>query len=436
MLIKLPTRFGLSVLLATSLLVSDGSHAYPVDGYPDTGIRRLEGARLTNAGEISGQKLAPGALAPTASIRPRLTGQPPLVLPAEDAALSAQVKGLLGERADDYGIALVDLTTPSSPRYAEHNSDFRHNVGSVGKLVAALGYFQALADAWPDDLARREAILRDTPIVASGFAHSDHHTVSFFDVEARALTRRTIQDGDTGSVWEYLDWTLSVSSNSAAAMVMRDAMLLRQFGQQYPLSPDASEQFFRDTSSRELTALFQRTFWEPLTRQGFSLDQLRQGSFFTREGKRRVNGGGSSHASVNALLRFVLKIEQGILVDEWTSLQLKRLLYLTDRRIRYASSPALRSAAVYFKSGSLYRCSYKDGKRCGSYKGDLQNSMNSVAIIEDDYQGTQLHYVVIVLSNVLGVNSAVEHQRLGTEIHRLMQAYYAQPAAAEPSASP
>jgi acid stress-induced BolA-like protein IbaG/YrbA len=49
------------------------------------------------------------------------------------------------------------------------------------------------------------------------------------------------------------------------------------------------------------------------------------------------------------------------------------------------------------------------------------NYMNSVAIVEQEVDGVKLHYVVIVISNVLRKNSAVEHQALGTEIHRLIR---------------
>ena len=47
--------------------------------------------------------------------------------------------------------------------------------------------------------------------------------------------------------------------------------------------------------------------------------------------------------------------------------------------------------------------------------------MNSVAIIESSPEEGNLRYMVIVISNVLRVNSAVEHQTLATRIHRLMQ---------------
>jgi hypothetical protein len=120
-------------------------------------------------------------------------------------------------------------------------------------------------------------------------------------------------------------------------------------------------------------------------------------------------------------MQLLLTMEQGKLVDEWSSRQLKRLLYMTERRIRYASAPALNEAAVYFKSGSLYKCKEEAGFSCGQYKGNVINYMNSVAIVEQEVDGVQLQYMVIVISNVLRKNSAQEHQKLGTAIHRLIR---------------
>ena len=391
---------------------------YPLDGYEETGIRRVEGARLANEGLAKGGSQPPGAMLTTEQVDIRLVDYPDLSLPAPDPEFTAQIKSLLGENADRYGIAVLDLTDLENLRYAEYRGDHRQNVGSVGKLLAALGMFQALADTWPDDLERRTEILRDTIMTADDFSHSDHHTIRIFDVQSRELVRRPIQDGDQGSVWEYLDWMLSVSSNSAAAMVMRDAMLLRHFGKAYPVSEAEIKTFFADTPGAELTRLFQATFWEPVTRNGFSLDQIRQGSFFTRQGKQHVNGGGNSYATARTLMEFVLKMEQGELVDEWSSRQLKRLLYMTERRIRYASSPELKEAAVYFKSGSLYKCQEEEGFKCTAYHGNVMNYMNSVAIIEQEIDGVKMHYITIVISNVLRQNSAVDHQALGTGVHR------------------
>jgi len=411
-------RRALAVGLA---LLPTGVLGYPLDGYEETGIRRVEGSRLANEGLALGGIQPPGALLTTEQIDLRLLANPEVEIPVPDPQFSAQVVGLLGDQAGAYEVAVLDLTDPANSAYAEHRGDYRQNVGSVGKLLAALGYFQALADTWPADLERRKQILRDSIITADDFAHSDHHVVRFFDVEKRLLTRRTIQDGDQGSVWEYLDWTLSVSSNSAAAMVMRDAMLLRYYGQRYPVSEHEIHSFFHDTPGNELTRLFQQTFWEPVTRNGLDLGEIRQGSFFTAQGKKNVAGGGNSYATARSLMDFLLRMEEGRLVDEWSSRQLKRLLYMTERRIRYASSPALADAAVYFKSGSLYKCKEEEGFTCGNYRGNVINYMNSVAIVEQGVGAVKLHYIVVVLSNVLRRNSAEEHQRLGTEIHRLIE---------------
>ena len=406
------------ILLSLSSVVT---YAWPVDGFPDTGIRRLEEPRLIAAGEMKGTRQPPGGLWPTEEVDIRLLGQPDAALPAADAKLTETVVGLLGDKADRYGVAVLDLTDPNDPVYAEYRGDHQQNVGSVGKLLAALGFFQALADTYPEDLDKREALMRNAVITADRFSHSDHHTIRLFDVDTRTLVRRPMQDGDRGNLWEYMDWTLSVSSNSAAAMTMRDAMLLRQFGADYPIPEDQITPFFDDTPAADKTRLFQAAFWEPVTRNGMSLDQIRQGSFFTRQGKYLVAGGGLSYASPRSLMQYLVKMERGQLVDEWTSRALKRLLYMTERRIRYASSPALRDAAVYFKSGSLYSCEPEEGFSCGKYKGNKRNYMNSVAIVEADVEGVRLHYIVTLISNVLRENSAVAHQTLGTRIHQLIR---------------
>ena len=117
------------------------------------------------------------------------------------------------------------------------------------------------------------------------------------------------------------------------------------------------------------------------------------------------------------------------MVDRWSSLEMKRLMYFTRRRYRYAASPALNEAAVYFKSGSLYRCQEEPGYECGQYRGNAENLMHSVAIVESPARGEhQRVYLVSMMSNVLKVNSAAEHAEIGTQIERSIAALHPSPS--------
>lgn len=420
-------RCGLSLaapcLLASCLLaVGRDALSYPLDGYAETGIRRLEYSRLAHEGEIEGARQPPGALLPLAQVQLGLSAHPELDIPAPDADFTRAVVELLGEAADRYSLLILDLTDPARPLYAEHRPDERQNVGSVGKIVAALGLYQALADAYPDSIDQRKAVLRNARVTADAFSQTDHHAIRIFDVGSRELIRRPMQIGDEGSLWEYLDWMMSVSSNAAAGMVMRDALLLRHFGTAYPVSEAEITAFFATTPAGALTRLFQETFWRPVERNGMNVEQIRQGSIFTAGGQRRVSGGGLSYATPRALLQYLLLMEQGRLVDAWSSLEIKRMLYVTERRIRYASSPALARAAVYSKSGSLYSCQPEEGFVCYPYHGNVRNYMNAINVIEHEVGGQPLYYFVVLISNVLRVNSAVTHQTMATEVHRLIRA--------------
>ncbi len=411
----------LIISITVVLVVFAGSiQSYPLDAYEETGIRRIEAARLAVLGQMKGRKQPPGALLPTKYVDLRLLESPDLDLPAPDPEFTAQVVKLLGNEKDLYGMAVLDLSDPSNPRYAEYRGDHRQNVGSVGKIVAGLAIFQALADIYPDDLEARLRVLKESRITADDFIRNDSHTVRIWDTETKQLSRRPLRIGDQGTLWEFMDWTLSASSNAAASIVMQQAMLLVHFGKGYPASQDETAHFFKNTPKKELGELFIKTFNDPITRNGLNLDNLRQGSFFTRYGKQKVPGM-TSYGTARELMLFTLRMEQGRLVDEISSRELKRLLYMTERRIRYASSPALADSAVYFKSGSLYSCKKEPGFVCKKYHGNVRNYMNSMAIVESPAGQNRLHYIATLISNVLRKNSAVEHQTLGTRIHRLIE---------------
>jgi hypothetical protein len=93
-------------------------------------------------------------------------------------------------------------------------------------------------------------------------------------------------------------------------------------------------------------------------------------------------------------------------------------MYMTDRRIRYAGNESLKEAAVYFKSGSLYKCKQEEGFKCGKYMGNVQNFMNSVAIVEHE-DGTI--YMVALMTNVLRKNSNIDHNALAGRVDKMIK---------------
>jgi hypothetical protein len=218
-------------------------------------------------------------------------------------------------------------------------------------------------------------------------------------------------------------------------MLQKNLIAMAHFGRRYPAPPDEERKFFDETPKQELGAIFRRAIEEPITRNGLDLDELRQGSFFTHQGKRLVPGT-SSHATPRALVELTLKLEQGRLVDAWSSRELKRLMYVTERRIRYGSAGVLQPAALYFKSGSLYSCAAEEGFVCRKYHGNRRNYMNSVAIIESPAGQNHLFYSVALLSNVLRKNSAEDHRDLAQAIHGLLLADHPPKAIAAGESAP
>ena len=415
---RLPLVFALAAVLGAG-----PASAYPLDGYPATGILRLEAYRLAQEGKVRGPQEPKGALLGLEQVDLRLTRRPNLALPASDPQLNAALAAFLGEEAGRYGIAVMDVSDPEKPRYGEIQGDYRANPGSVGKLLVALAVFQALADIYPDDVAARLGVLKNSRVTADEFILTDSHEVPLWQPGNPAIQYRQLQIGDQNNLWGYLDWMLSASSNAAASMVIRELMLLVHFGKGYPVEPVQAKTFFQKTPKKELAELLSRALVAPVARNGLNPEELRQGSFFTARGKQIVPGT-SSYATPRELLRFLVRLEQGRLVDEASSREIKRLLYMTQRRIRFASSPVLTETAVYFKSGSLFRCQPEPGFTCRKYEGNVENMMNSVAIVEAPAGSARLHYMVAVMSNVLRKNSALEHQTFATRLHRLIEGYH------------
>ena len=413
-----------AIALACALMsLPDRTAAYPLDGTAETGIPRLDAYDRANRGENLGKFVPIGAMMRTKEITLKLADHPGFELPAPDPELTRAIETMLGAEASRYGLTLLDLSDPAHPRYAEINGGLAQNPGSVGKLMVALAFFQQLADAHPNDLDARRRVLHDTQIVADAFIRDDDHEVPFYREDIREVIYRPLIEGDGANLWTWLDWMLSASSNAAASMVMKNLLLLAHFGAAYPVDPATADAFIANTPKPTLTKLLADTMDGAIRRNGLNTGRLRQGSFFTKWGKAIVPGSYST-ATARELMQFIVRMEEGRLVDPFSSLEIKRLLYITETRIRYASAPELADTGVYFKSGSLYSCQPEPGYACGKYLGNRWNFLNSVAIVEGFAYQPPLDYAVVVLSNVLKKNSADLHRDLAGQIHRLIASFY------------
>ncbi len=426
-MVKLTLRIGVcaGLSLACSLCA-----AYPLGGADESGIRRLHG--YINAQQRpSGPKLPPGALLGVEEIRLSLSDHPDIpdfdAVPP-DPALKAAIESIFKNRDPSYGVVVVDISDSSRIAWAGIRPDTKQNPGSVGKLLTMIGLFDALARAFPetDDRLR---VLRETEVDGGDWVLGSSNDVPHYDAAAGANRFGAIRPDNRFRLAEWVDHMISPSANAAGSVVWREAMLIRHFGAKYPVGAELSEAFFKDTPKSELSALALRVISDPLERAGINTKEIQQGSFWTRSGKTRVPGT-VSFATPKELARVMFRLEQGRLVDAWSSLEMKRYLYITKRRYRYVFSPELHSAAVYFKSGSLYGCREEPGFKCRKYMGNVRNFMNSVAIIESPAkipedpagaQRAQVRYIVTLMSNVLRVNSAWDHSRMAVAIDKAVK---------------
>lgn len=400
---------------------SDASLSYPIDGYDVSGIRRLERLRLILDGKLTEPKPVPGARNSISNIKLNLLSPGHKVPPEPmkvDPDLQKAIEALFPDRHESYCLALLDITAGRPMRFASRQGDRQFPPGSVGKLAIAAGLFSELRKIYPEDQEKRRELLRKRMIVAGKWIYTDHHAVPIYDPKTGSFFSRPIAEGDVFSLYEWVDHMLSASANAAASTVWKEIMLMREFGKTYPPSIQEEKSFFEKTPKNILRDMAVSTVNDPLREMGIVQKEWQLGSLFTASGKNMVPSGGSSQATPTGLLKFLMAIEQGRVVDVWSSLEIKRLMYMTAKRIRYASSPELNSAAVYYKSGSLYRCKPEPGFRCGKYMGNVENGMNSVAIIEHTDGPT---YLVTLMSNVLRKNSAVEHQSIASFIDRILR---------------
>lgn len=399
--------------------------AYPIDGYELTGIRRLKRLELIQKGELKDPlNLPEGALKSLSEIKLNLYQTPKADslenLPGPDPDLQKKLDALFPNLHESYSISILDITPGKPIRYARRQEERGFQPGSVGKLAVATALFCELENLYPDSFEQRRQLLKTKMVSGRRWAVYDQHTVPIYNPETGQFIKRQVNEKDVFSLYEWMDHMLSVSNNGAASVVWREAILMRVFGEQYlELSEKEAETYFTTTSKSELADIATSVVNMPLRELGISEDEWRLGTMFTRGATAYIPGKGGSLGSPRGLVKWMLALEKGDIIDPETSLEIKRLMYMTDRRIRYAGNESLKASAVYFKSGSLYKCKEEEGFKCGKYMGNVQNFMNSVAIIEHE-DGTV--YMIALMTNVLRKNSNIDHNALAGKVDKLIKA--------------
>jgi hypothetical protein len=387
---------------------------YPIDGFNRTGIKRLKRLEKTLDSSITEYYLKPGSFKKTEQINLWLcedTVAVDSIMQVDDDFQKKMTR--LFPRRRGYAITVLDITDPDSLRYAEMNENSGFQPGSVGKLAVVTAFFKQLHDLCPEDFYVRTRLMKNKVVRSGVWGIGDHHTVPVYDPETDRYVKRRVVASDEFSLYEWVDHMLSVSNNGAASIVWREALLMKLFGDEYfDLTQEEADEYWKTADKKMLTEVATALVNEPLREMGITHDEWRLGSFFTNGPDRYARATGGSIGTPKGLMKWFVNLEQGKVVDLQSSLEIKRLLYLTDRRIRYAYSPRLDDAAVYFKSGSYY------SGGGAKYAGTKFNYMNSVILVEHP-DGT--NYIVCLMSNILGKNSAGDHMYLASAIDKAIR---------------
>lgn len=412
------------LFLAFNLISSFNTiNLYPIDGYTHTGIKRLKRLELIKSGELKdATKLPEGALKSYMDIELNLLSKKADSVGSffvVDEVFQKEINSLFKGLDKSYSITVLDISDLEHIRYAKRNETAGYQPGSVGKLAVLVALFDQLAKIYPNDFEKRLELLRTKVVRAGVWGLTDEHTIPIYNIETQKLVKRQVIASDVFSLFEWADHMLSVSNNGAASIVWREALLMQIFGDKYPkLTQEEADAYFKTANRKELTDMANDVVNLPLRNLGISKDEWRLGSFFTKGANTHVGDKGGSIGSPLGMMKFLIQLEQGTIIDQESSLEMKRLMYMTDRRIRYAQSPALKEAAVYFKSGSLYKCDRSKGEACGKYMGNVTNFMNSVVIVEHP---DNCRYMVALMTNVLRKNSGTDHMMLASSIDKIIR---------------
>lgn len=444
-----------STLLVAAICVSD-AQAFPVDDYARTGIRRLKFQQDALDGLHRGPKLTPGQRWRSADIKLRMRDQGRdfelnNATPKDPFLQPALEKVLKQWSWHKYDVVILDITDPAHPRYAAVNENVSLTPGSVAKLLVASGMFDQLKQRFPNDIAARENMLKNTIVAADDWAMKDSHDLPVITGPNldKSVSRR-VAIGDKFSLWEWMDGALSASNNSAASMMWREAALMKALGPAYPPAKyDAA--LWKEIGRDGLTNASFDVVNKPLIDAGIDPEVLKLRLYFTKGAGKYIRSQPCG-ATALSLVQWLLRVEQGRMVDEWSSLELKKMMYLTRRRVRYLHTHKLDNFAAFFKSGSLFKFKPETTERV-QYEGDEQNVLNSLIEIDTtppsaealaavtgpaaelaaktvslNAAGKPYVYLVAVMSNELKRNAAEDHARLAEAIHSLVTATRDAPA--------
>jgi hypothetical protein len=392
-------------------------YSYPLDGFENTGMQRLEGY-LFSLQTPSGQKtIVRGARLKQDSLIFTLRNIP-FSPPSPSASFTRDVLRALGTNPSRIAFSILDITNPEKPVLAAHNDTHHFIPASVGKIVVALAWFQRLKELYPKDIAQRVKLLKESIIEADELIVKDHHEVPLWNRETGQVYNKLLDIGVRGNVYMYLDWMISASSNAAGTMLMKELILLDTLGIRYSgATPEVKNKVWETIPKGARATILSSIVTRSLVVNGLKPSLLYQVSPFTKTGKSEIPARGST-ATTRELLQYLTQLERALLVDSFSSAEIKKLMYSTQARARLASNPDLDDAAVYYKSGSNFKCNYN----CSDNEGDVENLMNSIAIVEYPIENPKLVYLIALHSNVLRTNAVELHKEFGGSIHRLMKA--------------
>lgn len=247
------TYITLTLLTITTLFLA---LLYPIDGYYSTGIKRLYRLQKMENDSIDNKRIPNGAYLKLGDIKLNLLSRKQDSLATiliEDPEFSRAIARITP--GGNYSLAVLDITDPDSLKYAAHRENVGYQPGSVGKIAVLNGFFNELAEVYPDNFELRTGLMCNKRVKARYWGIGDHHTVPIYDIEADKLVKRQVVASDEFSLYEWADHMVSVSNNGAASVLYRETMLLDAFGRDYAsLTEEQSENYFVETDRDSLTS--------------------------------------------------------------------------------------------------------------------------------------------------------------------------------------